>query len=124
MSIFLQRFALLICLLLAAAALYTHLGDDLWNDEIYTLQFFVFKGIGTIVGDYHVPNNHIFANVLHWLWLNATGARDLGVLLDHPWRIRLLPLGLSALTVWWVYHAGRQVAGTPAGWLAAARASR
>lgn len=114
----LQRATAFVCLLLGAAALYWHAGEDLWNDEIYTLQFFVFKGIGTVLTDYHVPNNHILANVLHWFWLQVTAVPDLGALIDQPWRIRLLPAVLSALTLWWVYRAGHSIGGRTTAWFA------
>ncbi len=114
----LQRVAAVLCALLAASAVYFHLGDALWNDEIYTLQYFVFKGIGTVLTDYHVPNNHILANVLHWFWVKVTAVDGLGVLLDHPWRMRLLPLVFSALTVWFVYRAGVHIGAGGVGWLA------
>lgn len=118
MSALLQRLSLGICLVLAASALYFHFGNDLWNDEIYTLQSFVFKGLGTVLTDYHVPNNHILTNIFHWGWVQLTGVNDLGALLDSPWRIRLLPLCFSALTVWWVYRAGLACGDRPTGLLA------
>ncbi len=113
----LQRISALSGLFLAAAAVFFHAGEALWNDEIYTLQQFVFKGIGTIVTDYHVPNNHILANIFHWLWIKLTFVNNLGELLDHPWRIRLLPLLFSAFTLWLIFQAGVQVGGPSAGWL-------
>lgn len=115
----LQRISALSSLFLAAAAVFFHAGEALWNDEIYTLQQFVFKGIGTVVTDYHVPNNHILANIFHWLWIKLTFVNNLGELLDHPWRIRLLPLLFSVFTLWLVYRAGHQIGGRSAGWLAA-----
>ncbi|HND89061.1 MAG TPA: hypothetical protein PK971_12065 [Saprospiraceae bacterium] len=88
----------LLLLALGAAALYWHGNEDLWNDEIYTLRNFVFKGLPTVLSDYHVPNNHVLANVLHWGWASLTGA-DFGDCLDAAWRIRLLPVLLSLGTV-------------------------
>lgn len=114
----LQRFSALLCLPLAGAAIYFHAGDDLWNDEIYTLQQFVFKGLGTVVSDYHVPNNHILANIFHWLWIKMTFMGSLGDLLDHPWRMRLLPLLFSVATLGLVFRAGLQIGGRTAAWLA------
>ena len=113
----LQRISAILCLFLAASAVYFHAGEPLWNDEIYTLEKFVLKGIGTILTDYHVPNNHILANIFHWLWVELTAVGGLGELLDQPWRIRLLPLGLSVLTLWLLFRAGHQIGGRPAGWL-------
>ena len=103
---------------LFSVALYLHGNEALWNDEIYTLREFVFKGLSAVLSDYHVPNNHILANVLHWAWLKVTGARELGVLLDAAWRIRLWPALLAGPTAWLVFRAGKQIGGMPAGWLA------
>lgn len=114
----LQRISAVLCLFLSAAALWFHAGEPLWNDEIYTLQQFVFKGFGTVLTDYHVPNNHILANIFHWLWIKLTATNELGALLDQPWRIRLLPLLFSAATLWLVFRAGQLIGGRPAGWLA------
>lgn len=103
--------------LLGCAAAYWHGNDDLWNDEIYTLNNFVFKGLPTVLTDYHVPNNHIFANVLHWLWATLTGA-DFGDCLDAPWRIRLLPGLLSVFTVVVLIRTAGRHWGTEAGFAA------
>lgn len=103
--------------LLGCAAAYWHGNDDLWNDEIYTLNNFVFKGLPTVLTDYHVPNNHIFANVLHWLWATLTGA-DFGDCLDAPWRIRLLPGLLSVLTAVVLMRTAGRHWGTEAGFAA------
>ena len=57
--------------------------EALWNDEIYTLQYFVLKGLPSVLTDYHVPNNHILSNILHWGWLKLLGIQEIGSLLDH-----------------------------------------
>jgi len=105
------------CLLLAALAAYLHGNEDLWNDEIYTLQFFVFKGFSTIVTDYHVPNNHILANILHWAWTGLFGLNE-GDLLDTAWKIRLLPGLLSAGTALVLWRTGRRFWGSTGAWVA------
>ncbi len=110
-------FSSLTLVLLGCAAVYWHGNEDLWNDEIYTLQNFVFKGLPTILTDYHAPNNHIFANVLHWAWASLTGA-DFGDCLDAPWRIRLLPGLLSVLTVWVLVKTATRHWGAEAGFTA------
>lgn len=103
--------------LLGCAAAYWHGNEDLWNDEIYTLKSFVFKGLSTVLTDYHAPNNHIFANVLHWLWASLTGA-NFGDCLDAPLRIRLLPGLLSVLTVVVLVRAAARQWGAEAGFAA------
>lgn len=96
--VFIQLLPNTILLLLGCAAVYWHGNEDLWNDEIYTLKSFVFKGLWSVLTDYHVPNNHVFANLLHWLWVSLTGT-DFGDCMDAPWRIRFLPGLISALTL-------------------------
>lgn len=54
---------------------------SLWNDELYSILFFSSQGALTSVTDYHVPNNHIFFNVLNSLTPNAGSY--------HPLRARL-----------------------------------
>ncbi|MFK7775093.1 MAG: hypothetical protein AB8F94_23330 [Saprospiraceae bacterium] len=46
-----------------------HLNLDFWNDEIYTLKHFIFAPIATTLSDYHVPNNHIFFNLINNIYL-------------------------------------------------------
>lgn len=38
---------------------------SLWNDELYTIMHFSSESLKTTITDYHVPNNHIFFNVLN-----------------------------------------------------------
>lgn len=117
MNPILQKISVFSSLVLAACAVYFHILDPLWNDEIYTLQHFVFKGFRQTVTDYHVPNNHILANILHIFWLKISGISALGQLLDHAWRIRIWSLLLSAGTVWFVFRAGRALQDQSSGWL-------
>lgn len=105
-------------LLLFAHAAWLHGNEDLWNDEIYSLRFFVFKGLSVVLTDYHVPNNHIFANVLHWLWVQLPGCGDMGALLDDAWRLRLLPGLLSAVTAGLLWQAASKNWGRHAGGIA------
>lgn len=81
--------------------------EDLWNDEIYTLQYFVLKGLPTVLTDYHVPNNHILSNVLHWIWLKILGIQDIGEVLDHAWKIRIVPGLLSLVALGVMYRCGQ-----------------
>lgn len=106
----LLRLFLGVSVLLFADLIRTHGNDALWNDEIYTLRNFVFKGLPGVLWDYHVPNNHILSNVFHWLWIQVSGITDLGQLLDQAWRIRIWPGLLAFLTVCMVYDIGRRAA--------------
>ena len=40
---------------------------SLWNDELYSVKHFSSQGIWNAISNYHVPNNHIFFNVLNVL---------------------------------------------------------
>lgn len=104
----LLRLFLIAAALLFADMVWTHGNDALWNDEIYTLQYFVFKGLPGVLWDYHVPNNHILSNIFHWIWIHLSGITDLGQLLDEAWRIRIWPGLLAFATVCMVYNLGRR----------------
>jgi hypothetical protein len=101
---------------LALSAAWFHLNEALWNDEIYTLKYFVDRGLLTVLTDYHVPNNHIFANAGHWLWTRLTGPLD--ALLDAPWHVRVWSALLSAGAVALTMRAAARSWGARAGWLA------
>lgn len=70
---------------------------DLWNDEIYSLKYFVFQSWSTVFTDYHVPNNHIFFNVLNKLYLGLFGITNLTDALAHPQIVRSINLIYVAL---------------------------
>ncbi len=55
--------------------------SSLWNDELYSIVHFSGRGPFTTLTDYHVPNNHIFFNLLNSL-TPGNGGFD-------PWRARL-----------------------------------
>lgn len=118
--VFFQKFhplPLAICTGLAVLAAYFHLNEDLWNDEIYTLQSFVFKGLTTVLTDYHVPNNHILSNVLHWAWVKLPGFNKLDAVLDQAWKIRLLPALLSLGTIAVLWRTGDRAWGRAGAWI-------
>jgi hypothetical protein len=108
----------LLCTSLFALAAFWQLNECLWNDEIYTLKNFVLPGWIATLTDYHVPNNHILANILHIIWLRALAISDLGTLLDAPWKIRMLPMLLSGATVLVTYRVAQRTWGHVAGWVA------
>jgi hypothetical protein len=108
---------LLLWLFPAVVGFYYYGTSDLWNDEIYTLKQFVLRGPAVIVSDYHVPNNHVFANVLHWVWTWVTGI-TLQNYLDHPALLRIWPAFVSLLTLWVLYKAAELLAGADGGFWA------
>ena len=80
-----------------------HFNADFWNDEIYTLKKFTFTNLSTTIGDYHVPNNHIFFNLLNNVFLKVFGPGSLFELMDHPFRLRLVNLFYALITLRYVY---------------------
>ncbi len=75
------------------------LNKDFWNDEIYTLKHFVFPSLTTVLTDYHVPNNHVFFNILNWIYLKCRGLSDLYQLMDSPYQLRLLSFSYALATL-------------------------
>ena len=73
-SLVLQRCERLVALgviavVLALICLYAYYmaTTSLWNDELYSVKHFSSQGIWNAISNYHVPNNHIFFNVLNVL---------------------------------------------------------
>ena len=96
-----------------------HLQVDFWNDELYSLKCFVFENPIVTLTDYHVPNNHVFFNLINNLYLKMIGVQDLFVLMDQPYKLRILFLAYSLLTILYVFMLGRIIVGPVTGLLAA-----
>lgn len=79
---------------------------DFWYDEIVTLNKFVFTSIKTTISDYHLPNNHIFHNLINNIYLKALGVKNLYALMDSPYKIRLLHFFYTMVTIFFVYLIG------------------
>ena len=79
---------------------------DFWNDELYTLRYFVLVPIKQTLTDYHVPNNHIFSNLLNNLYLRLISANDLRELMDAPEYIRVPQFTFSLVSLGFVYKIG------------------
>ena len=82
---------------------------DLWNDEIYTLKFFTLQPWDVTLWDYHVPNNHVFFNVLNHLVLSVLDVDSLKQLFLNPWITRLVPFISAIGTVWVLYKLGELI---------------
>lgn len=82
--------------------LVSYLNLDLWYDEIFSLNFFVFVPIEKIVTEYPVPNNHVFANLLNHFYVHSFGLEDVD-LLENPWKIRILFVIYTVITIIYVY---------------------
>ncbi|MEM6966526.1 MAG: glycosyltransferase family 39 protein [Bacteroidota bacterium] len=100
------------CVVAIAIALFfiqkDHLRLDFWNDEIYTLKNFVFVPISTTLTDYHIPNNHIFFNLLNNIFLKLIGIHHLHDLMENPILVRILPFTYALMTLWLVYFFGKK----------------
>ncbi len=81
---------------------------DFWNDEIYTLKHFTFVPFATILIDYHVPNNHIFFNLINKCYLSVLCIRSLFYLMDYPFIIRIIPFIFSIGTVLYIFFTGKK----------------
>ncbi|MEI6821969.1 MAG: glycosyltransferase family 39 protein [Bacteroidota bacterium] len=97
---------LIIQLIVLAIYLIPQLSTDLWNDEIYTLRHFTLVPLLTTCTDYHVPNNHLFFNLINNLYLNIIGLKHLSSLMNHVWIIRIIPLLYTIITVFIMYLIG------------------
>ena len=82
------------------------LNNDFWNDELYTLDKFTFVSITQTLSDYHVPNNHILFNFINNIYLKAIGVDSLNNLLETPWKLRIIPLLYSFITLVFTYKIG------------------
>lgn len=91
--------------------LYQRLNADYWNDELYTLEHFVLPGLSHILFDYHVPNNHVFFNLLLNGHLKLLGSPELIQLLQYPCLLRLMPAIFLLFTMAVLYRAKHKIAG-------------
>ncbi len=85
---------------------YMHL--DFWYDEIFSFDNFIFVPLKRTVTDYGAPNNHIFSNIISNTYLKLIGIKDIFSLMDTPYKIRILPLGCSIVTLVYIYRIGKK----------------
>jgi hypothetical protein len=79
------------------------LNNDFWQDEIYTLDHFVFQSWKTIFTDYHSTNNHILFNLFLKLVIASAGITEIKVVLEYPFILRLVPFFFSLLCIYFLY---------------------
>jgi len=79
---------------------------DLWNDEVYTLVFFVSKPWTQIATDYSAPNNHIFYSLL---------LRPFYLVSDSDFLLRLPSFLFTAGALAMVFRLARRWGGVAAG---------
>ncbi len=72
-----------------------YLYNDLWQDEIYTLDNFVLVPLSQTISDYHSTNNHIIFNLFANFYLQVLHINRIETLLNNPYIIRLLPFSFS-----------------------------
>jgi len=92
-------FPLLIC-----SIYLLRINQDFWGDELYTITHFVLVPLQSTLTDYHVPNNHIFFNLVNNLYLKLIGLQDLERLLMHPWKLRILPFSYALALFYLTYY--------------------
>jgi len=105
---FFKYFPELILLIIFFVIQLEHINADFWNDELYTLKHFVFTSFLTTITDYHVPNNHIFFNLLNNAYLKITNIGSLHSLMDHPYKLRILSIFYSLLVLIFTYLIAKQ----------------
>lgn len=91
------------------------LHNDFWQDEIYTLQHFVFVPWKTVLTDYHSTNNHILFSVLVKALTGLAGMHSLVDAIETPYLVRAVPFFFALLSVIFFYrgmlkHYGRSFA--------------
>jgi len=88
------------------------INNELWQDELYTLEHFVLVPFGTTLNDYHSSNNHFVFNLIANIYLKIIGVNNLSELLNHPILIRILPYSFTVLSVVSFYLLSRKIFGT------------
>ncbi len=105
---FFKYFPELVLLIIFFVIQLQHINADFWNDELYTLKHFVFTSFFTTITDYHVPNNHVFFNLLNNAYIKITNVGSLHSLMDHPYRLRILSIFYSLLVLVVTYSVANQ----------------
>jgi hypothetical protein len=101
-----------IVVLIASVANLLFINNELWQDELYTLDHFVLVPIGTTLTDYHSSNNHIVFSLIANIYLKARGVNSLGQILNDPIIIRILPYLFTLLSVASFYLLSKKIFGS------------
>lgn len=109
-----KGFPLFLFFLLALTALFnlTFINNELWQDELYTLDNFVLVPVSKTLTDYHSTNNHLIFSLLSNIYLKIAGISNLHTLMESPWIIRLLPYCITLLTIPCFYFLTRRIFGS------------
>jgi hypothetical protein len=90
---------LLLVVLLGAFFRYAYMWRPMGHDEAYTFMAFASRGLGVVITDYHLPNNHIFHTILVYLFYQLFG--------DSPAVIRFAAFIAGILIVPATYLIGK-----------------
>lgn len=106
---FVRFITVLVVLIIFTVVHAEHLNLDFWNDELYTLKEFTLVPLEKTIFDYHVPNNHIFYNLLNNLYLKLIGVDSLGYLLERPYVLRIIPFIYGLLSLFLTYDLSNRL---------------
>ncbi|MBX2932109.1 MAG: hypothetical protein KF781_09200 [Chitinophagaceae bacterium] len=107
----LHKFIIFASCILFIAIVLSHINNDFWQDEIYTLVHFVFTPFSTTLFDYHVANNHILFNFLLNIERQLLGINDIKEVLFHPFYVRVIPFIISIIGIVVFYVAMKKLYG-------------
>ncbi|MDQ3681996.1 MAG: hypothetical protein M3352_02845 [Bacteroidota bacterium] len=80
------------------------LNNDFWQDEIYTIEHFIFVSWNTLLTDYHSTNNHIAFNAVVKFFAILFGTNAIGDALEKPYFLRVFPFLFTILSVVFFYR--------------------
>lgn len=106
------NFLFLVLFLFAAITNTIFLNNELWQDELYTLDNFVLVPLTTTLTDYHSTNNHIVFNFISNLYLKTINVNNLSQLLNHPFVIRIIPYSITIISIPVFYYSTKLIQGS------------
>lgn len=106
-----DRWVILGIMLVAVSLRLASLNFPLTHDEAYSFNAFASESLWVTVSDYHLPNNHVFLNVIINIFTSFFG--------DQLWLIRLPTMIVGVLMVPAAYSAGKRFYGREVGLLSA-----
>lgn len=108
-----KQYDFLFCILFlfAATTNLIFLNNELWQDELYTLDNFVLVPLAKTITDYHSTNNHIVFNLISNIYLKAIRVNTLSKLLDNPFIIRVVPYGMTIASIPAFYFSTKKILG-------------
>jgi hypothetical protein len=77
--------------------------NDFWQDELYSLEHFVFVSPLKTLTDYSNTNNHILQNLFFNIYLHLLPGVGMKEVLEHPILVRGVLLVFTVLTGWFLW---------------------